>query len=62
MKNRLPQKSAKALTAKIIEVKPYEWVQVIDEGKRKIEQELMKKCLISGALTKNRPFYRVQVP
>ena len=48
------QKSTKALTTKLIEVKPYKWVQVIDEGKRQIEQELMKNAL-SGALTKNSP-------
>ncbi len=50
----VPQKSAKALTAKIIEVKPYKWVQIIDEGKRKIEQELFKNSL-SGALTEKTP-------
>jgi len=60
MKNRRPQKSAKALTAKLIEVNPYPWVKVIDEGKRKIEQEYMKNAL-SGALTKNRPFYRGRI-
>lgn len=35
-------KAINALTAKLIEVEPYKWIQVIDEGKRKIEQELMK--------------------
>lgn len=50
----VPQKSTKSLTIKIIEVKPYKWVQVIDEGKRKIEQELFKNFL-SGAFTKKSP-------
>lgn len=50
----VPQKSAKALTIKLIEVKPYKWVQIIDEGKRKIEQELMKNAL-PGALTEKMP-------
>lgn len=50
----IPQKSTKALTTKLIEVEPYKWVQVIDEGKRKIEQELFKNS-ISGDLTKNSP-------
>lgn len=50
----VPQKSTKALTTKIIEIEPYPWVQAIDEGKRKIEQELIKNSL-SGALTKNSP-------
>ena len=50
----VPQKSTKALTTKLIEVEPYKWIQVIDEGKRQIEQELFKNSL-SGALTKNSP-------
>ncbi len=54
MINAAHKKSAKALTAKIIEVEPYKWVQVIDEGKHKIEQGLMKNAL-SGVLTKNSP-------
>ena len=53
----VPQKSAKALTTKLIEVKPYKWIEIIDEGKRKIEQELFKNSL-SGALTKNSPILR----
>ncbi len=56
----IPQKSTKALTTKIIEVKPYKWIQVIDEGKRQIEQELLKNSL-SGTLTKNHPFYRGRI-
>ncbi len=56
----VPQKSAKALTAKLIEVKPYKWIQTIDEGKRQIEQELMENAL-SRDLTEKRPFYRGQV-
>lgn len=50
----VPHKSTKALTTKLIEVEPYKWIQVIDEGKRKIEQELFKNS-ISGDLTKNSP-------
>lgn len=30
----VPQKTAKAITAKIIEVKPYKWVEVIDNNKK----------------------------
>ena len=51
----VPQKSAKALTAKLIEVKPYKWIQTIDEGKRQIEQELMGNAL-SRDLTEKTPF------
>ena len=50
----VPQKSTKALTTKLIEVKPYKWIEIIDDGKRQIEQELFKNSL-SGALTKNSP-------
>ena len=50
----IPQKSTKALTTKLIEVKPYKWIEIIDDGKRQIEQELFKNSL-SGALTKNSP-------
>lgn len=50
----VPQKSARALTNKIIEVEPYPWIQVIDEGKHKIEHEFAKNSL-STALTKNSP-------
>ncbi len=50
----IPQKSTKALTTKLIEVKPYKWIEIIDEGKRRIEQELFKNSL-SGALTRNSP-------
>ena len=52
---------AKALTTKLIEVKPYKWVQVIDEGKRQIEQELMKNTK-SGCITEKSPLYRGRVP
>lgn len=51
----VPQKSAKALTTKIIEVEPYPWVKVIDEGKHKIEQEFIKNSC-SRALTEKTPF------
>lgn len=50
----IPQKSAKALTAKIIEVEPYPWIKVIDEGKKQIEQELLKNSL-PGVLTEKTP-------
>ena len=50
----IPQKSTKALTTKLIEVRPYKWIEIIDEGKRKIEQELMKNAK-SGCITKNSP-------
>ena len=50
----VPQKSARALTNKIIEVEPYSWIQVIDEGKHKIEHEFARDSL-STALTKNSP-------
>lgn len=51
----VPQKSAKAITAKIIEVKPYKWIQVIDKGKRQIEEEFFKSAE-SGGRTRKTPF------
>ncbi len=50
----VPQKSNRALTTKIIEVEPYPWIEVIDKGKRRIEQEWLKNSQ-SRALTKNSP-------
>jgi len=57
----IPQKSAKALTTKIIEVNPYPWVKVIDEGKREIEQEFIKNSY-SRALTEKTPFLQGSNP
>lgn len=37
----VPQKSAKALTTKLIEVKPYKWIEIIDKGKKQIEEEFL---------------------
>lgn len=51
----VPQKSAKAITAKIIEVKPYKWIEVIDKGKRQIEEEFFKNDK-SGCITEKSPF------
>lgn len=51
----IPQKSTKALTTKLIEVKPYKWVEIIDEGKHEIEQEFIKNSY-SRALTEKTPF------
>lgn len=50
----VPQKSTKAITAKIIEVKPYEWIEVIDKGKRQIEEEFFKNAK-SGDRTRKTP-------
>lgn len=43
-------KSAKDITAKIIEVKPYKWIEVIDNQKRKVEEEFLKNAE-SGCIT-----------
>ena len=51
----IPQKSAKAITAKTIEVKPYKWVDLIDKGKKQIEEELFKNAK-SGCITEKSPF------
>lgn len=50
-----PQKSLKARTAKLIEVKPYKWIEVIDKGKRQIEEEFFKNAK-SGDRTRKTPF------
>lgn len=51
----IPQKSTKVITAKIIEVKPYEWIEIIDKGKRQIEEEFFKNAE-SGDRTRKTPF------
>ena len=38
----IPQKSVRARTAKLIEVRPYKWIEIIDKGKRQIEEEFFK--------------------
>lgn len=50
----VPQKSTKAITAKIIEVEPHKWIQVIDNGKRKVEEEFLKNAK-SGCITEKSP-------
>ena len=50
-----PQKSLKARTAKLIEVEPYKWIEVIDKGKRQIEEEFFKNAK-SGDRTRKTPF------
>ena len=51
----VPQKSTKALTTKLIEVKPYKWIEIIDKGKRQIEEEFFKNAE-SGDRTRKTPF------
>ena len=51
----IPQKSARARTAKLIEVKPYKWIEIIDKGKRQIEEEFFKNAE-SGDRTRKTPF------
>ena len=51
----IPQKSFKARTVKLIEVEPYKWVEVIDKGKKQIEEEFFKNTK-SGGRTAKTPF------
>lgn len=51
----IPQKSTKALTTKLIEVRPYKWIEIIDKGKRQIEEEFFKNAE-SGDRTRKSPF------
>ncbi len=45
----------KVIAAKIIEVKPYKWIEVIDKSKKQTEEEFFKNAK-SGCITEKSPF------